>query len=110
MLLVAARIVLSFLSGFFNILLSFKIFTRHIIHNIFNISLACLLVFHGIVGPLLAYFYFKIMENFQFSEEDSEIFDNRFVVKLLMGCQNWPIYGVFVFFFKGRVRLSFMVS
>ena len=79
MLLVTAKSVLCLLAGFFNLLLCFKIFTRPIIHNIFNISLACLLGFHGIVGPILAYFYFQIMENFQFREEDSEMFDQRFV-------------------------------
>ena len=79
MLLVTAKSVACFLACFFNLLLCFKIFTRPIIHNIFNISLACLLGFHGIVGPLLAYFYFQIIKNFQFSEEDSEMFDQRFV-------------------------------
>ena len=79
MFLVAAKTVLCFLAGFFNLFLCFKIFTRPIIHNIFNISLACLLGFHGIIRSLLTYFYLQIMENFQCSEEESEMFDKSFV-------------------------------
>ena len=123
MLLTAAKSVFSFLASFFNLFLCFKIFSRPIIHNIFNISLACLLGFHGIVGPLFVYFYFQIMENFKFSERDSEMFNQRFVcarfqelrILLLVAQQaiaNNIVLRFFVIFYadKGFISTDFFNS
>ena len=63
MLWTSFQLSVIFLFGVFNLLISFKIFVKPTIHNVFNISLACLFGFLGIAGPLLAYSYFEIFGN-----------------------------------------------
>ena len=78
MILIAAKFLLMILSCVLNLLLCFKILSRPEIHNIFNISLACLFGFHGFIGPLLVYLYFAILENERIGNGNSTFFDQRF--------------------------------
>ena len=68
------------LAASLNLLLSFKIFKRPNLHNIFNISLACLLGFNGVVGPFLVYLYATVLKNYNSNnDEEPGLFDRRFV-------------------------------
>ena len=75
-----AELLTIFFTTFFNLILCLKILKRPNLYNIFNISLACLLGFHGIVGPLLVHLYVAVIENHSSNnEEESGMFDKRFV-------------------------------
>ena len=51
-----------------NVYLFKKIYSRSLIHNIFNVSLACRFLFIGLIGPLLVHFYFLVINNMMYGQ------------------------------------------